>query len=828
MAHKKEKRKRKKKHFFLHSFFKLFLLLVFLGAGVGLGLVAFAAVEAPAVDTLDVTPSGFRTEIVDEAGKTTRILAGEGANRVYVTLDRVPKELQEAFVAIEDARFYQHHGIDVKGIVRAGIKGVANGFHFSEGASTITQQLLKNNVFTGWTQEKNLMDRVIRKVQEQYLAVRLEQKYSKEYILENYLNTINLGSGCWGVQAASMQYFGKEVSELSLSECAVLAGITKNPSGYSPFRSTESCQKRQHLVLQAMLDQGYISQEAYDAACADDVFTRIQEQKDNTDKSGVLSYYEDALLEQIVSDLELSRGCTEDEAWQMIYRGGLTIYSGMNSDLQKIVEEEINNDDNFSSDAQASIVLADYKTGQVKAIAGGRGEKTASLVLNRATDSIRQPGSTFKIPGEYAAALEKDEITLGTAIDDAPAEYSDGRSVRNASGKYRGMTTVREAIEDSLNIPAVKVLQETGVDRVWEQLRSFGFTHLNDEDKVESLALGGTHNGVTNMQLAAAYGAIADGGAYRKLRFYQKVVDREGNVLLSTDTEPKTVIRKETASLLTLAMEDVIKSGTGKKAAFDGMSLAGKSGTTTDQKDLWFVGYSPYYVCSVWGGYDNNQAQEDGSYVKYLWKAVMQRAHEGLEDTGFSGMEDLVTCRICTKCGKKAVDGLCDDTVQGNMTRTEYYEAGTAPTKDCDCHEAVQICTVSGERAGEYCPEDTIQTKVYLKEASKDTADVAYVVPENLKTGSCTEHKSWWDRWFGNEENPEDPDTAQPGDGTGQPGADNTETPETPETPDDQMGQTSDGTEDKQPEAGQEDTKPKEDKNLAGKVLDWLTGKTQE
>ena len=828
MAHKKENRKRKKKHFFLRSFFKLFLLLVFLGAGVGLGLVAFAACEAPKMDTLDVTPSGFRTEIVDDTGKTTRILAGEGANRVYVTLDRVPKELQEAFVAIEDARFYQHHGIDVKGIARAGVKGILNGFHFSEGASTITQQLLKNNVFTTWTQEKNLMDRVIRKVQEQYLAVRLEQKYSKAYILENYLNTINLGSGCWGVQAASMQYFGKEVSELSLSECAVLAGITKNPSAYSPFRSPESCQKRQHLVLQAMLEQGYISQETYDAACADDVFDRIQAQKDNTDKNSVLSYYEDALLEQIVSDLELSKGCTEDEAWQMIYRGGLTIYSGMNSELQKIVEEEINTADHFSSDAQASIVLADYKTGEIKAIAGGRGEKTASLVLNRATDSIRQPGSTFKIPGEYAAALEQDTITLGTTIDDAPAEYSDGRSVKNASGKYRGMTTVREAIEDSLNVPAVKVLQETGVDRVWELLRSFGFTHLNDEDKVEALALGGTHNGVTNLQLAAAYGAIANGGAYRKLRFYEKVVDRDGNVLLDTEMEPKTVIRKENAQLLTLAMEDVIKSGTGKKAAFDGMSLAGKSGTTTDQKDLWFVGYSPYYVCSVWGGYDNNQAQEDGSYVKYLWKAVMQRAHEGLEDTGFSGMDDLVTCQMCTKCGKKAVDGLCNDTVQGNMTRTEYYEAGTAPTKDCDCHEAVRICTVSGEKAGEYCPEDTIQTKVYLKEASKDTADTAYVMPEKLQTGSCAQHKNWWDRWFGNGEHPENPDATQPGDATGQPDEGNTDPPQMPETPVNPPVQTPEDTENQQTESGQEDTKPKEDKNLAGKILDWITGKTQE
>ena len=749
MVRNKKKIKKKKKHRLGRLLLRLVFLLLFLGIGTGIGLVVFAACNAPDVDTLDVTPSGFLTEILDDQGKTTRILAGEGANRVYVTLDRIPEDLQRAFVAIEDERFYTHHGIDVKGIARAALKGVLNGFHFSEGASTITQQLLKNNVFTSWTSEQNFADKLTRKLQEQYLAVRLEQKESKEWILENYLNTINLGSGCWGVQAASMQYFGKEVSELSLAECSVVAGITKNPSGYNPLKHPEECQNRQLLVLAAMLKQGYITQEEYEAAKQEDVFAQIRETNANSDQSTVLSFYEDALLLQIVKDLQQEKHCTEDEAWQMIYRGGLTIRSCENQDIQTIVEEEINNEDNYASDAQASLVLMDPFTGQIKAIAGGRGEKTASLVLNRATDSERQPGSTFKVPGEYAAALEVGAITLGTVIDDAPYTYSDGTKLRNASGKYSGRTTVREAITDSLNVPAVKVLQDVGVDAVWETLKNFGFETLTVDDKVEALALGGTHNGVTNVQLTAAYGALAASGEYHKPIFYTEVVDQDGNVLLSSDVETKQVISKENALLLTMAMQDVIRNGTGKKASFEGMSLAGKTGTTTDKRDLWFVGYSPYYVCGVWGGYDDYREQSETDYVKYLWKNVMRRVHEDKQDIGFSGAENLSVCEICTKCGKRATKGLCDSTLQGDMTVREYFAPGTVPTRYCDCHEAVNICTASGKRAGEYCPEEEVTTKIYLKQGSEDTEDEKYVLPGSLKNDVCDQHKSWWDRWFG-------------------------------------------------------------------------------
>ena len=268
---------------------------------------------------------------------------------------------------------------------------------------------------------------------------------------------------------------------------------------------------------------------------------------------------------------------------------------------------------------------------------------------------MRQPGSVIKIVGEYAAALDTGAITLGTVIDDAPTTYSDGTAIRNASGKFGGMTTIRSGIANSTNVLALKCFQQTGMDTVWSYLEKFGLTHLTEEDKVEALALGGTHGGVTNLEMTAAYSAIASGGTYTEPTFYMKVLDREGNVLLENTPEQHTAVRSTTSALLTSAMEDVLTSGTGTRAWFSGMDLAGKSGTTTDLRDLWFVGYSPYYACGVWGGYDDFSAQSSSAYVKNIWKAVMQRAHQGLSRRDFTGTEELTPCTICTKCGALAV-----------------------------------------------------------------------------------------------------------------------------------------------------------------------------
>lgn len=713
----------------------------------GVGIIIFAVGTAPKLDGLAVAPTEFLTTVLDDDGQVMTTLAGEGSNRVYVTLEQVPVHTQQAFVAIEDERFYRHMGIDIKGILRAAVRGVMAG-RFSEGASTITQQLLKNNVFTGWTSERSFWNKLVRKLQEQALAIQLERQVSKEWILENYLNTINLGSGCWGVQAAAKKYFGKDVSGLDLAESAMLAGLTKNPSGYSPLNYPEAARQRQELVLEKMRELGYITDTEYGEALAEPVTEQIAEIQDGSREVQILSWYEDALLNQVCGDLQEEYGYTKEEAWRLLYRGGLTVEAAQDSALQAIAEEEINREENYSSDAQASLVLLDFRTGQVKAIVGGRGEKTASLVLNRATDSMRQPGSTLKVVGEYAAVLEKGG-TLGDVYDDAPCMYADGSSIRNVSGTFGGRMTVRQAITDSVNVVAVKAFRQTGAEKVYSRLKDFGFAGLTDADLVESLALGGTHSGVTNLELTAAYGALANRGRYCEPAFYSRVLNRDGTVLLEREAEPAQVVDAQTADLLTSAMESVLENGTGQEAAFSGMSLAGKSGTTTDRRDVWFVGYSPYYACGVWGGYDDNRAQSGSNYVKRIWRQVMSRGHERLGDIGFIGVRQLSLRQICGKCGKLAIEGLCSHTLQGDMSYEEAFIPGTEPREYCDCHEQVQICTVSGKKAGIFCPLTGVQRQTYLRQGTPGTADETAVMPEGLPESSCTVHGRWWNGMFG-------------------------------------------------------------------------------
>ena len=735
--------KRKKRHPFLKALG--IFLLIFLLAGVS--FLIYCVMKAPDISALDARPQNYRSTVLDDSKNVVLTLSGESSNRVYVSLDQVPDDLEHAFIAVEDSRFYKHHGVDLYGIARAFVKGVTTG-DFSQGASTITQQLLKNNVFTDWTDEKTFLDKLERKIQEQYLAIRLENTVDKDWILENYLNTINLGGGNWGVETAAKYYFGKDVSQLDLAECACLAAITKNPTAYNPLKNPEKNAKRRLIVLKDMLDQGYITTDAYNAAGAEDVYSEIQSIGGVVDSAQVMDYFQDALIYELIDDLESSTGCTEAEAWNQIYKGGLTIYSTESSLLQQTADSVINDDEYYINDAQSSMVLIDNETGAVKALIGGRGEKTASLVYNRATTETRQPGSTIKVPGEYAAALDAGDITLATTFDDAPYAYSDGTAVVNSDGLYKGETTVRDAIAESRNIIALKVFQQAGIDSVWDMLKKFGIDTLTDADKVEALALGGTSGGVTNLEMTAAYSALSRGGEYIKPYYYTKVVDHDGNTILEHDVDETRAVRESTAKLLTSAMESVMTDGTGTDAAFDGQELAGKSGTTSNVTDAWFIGFSSYYTCGVWGGYDDHSSQESSAYTHSLWRAVMEQIHSSLGESTLDDADNMDSADICIKSGKLAVDGVCDDTLQGDMTRTEYFAPGTEPAEDCDIHEKVSICTASGQIATQYCP--STEERVYLKQGTDGTEDEAYVMPTGL--GKCTLHTKpahWWDNLFG-------------------------------------------------------------------------------
>ena len=754
---------------FIRILFMCLITLCVVVACLGIGSIRGVIANAPDVDDVDIMPLGYASFLYDDEGNQIRKLAAPDSNRLPVSIDQIPEDLQHAVVAIEDERFYEHNGIDVRGILRAGVKALTSG-SLSEGASTITQQLLKNNVFTNWTNESTQLERITRKLQEQYLAVQIEKKVDKQTILENYLNTINLGAGAYGVQAASRQYFNKDVWDLNLSECATLAGITQAPTKYNPIENPKENAKRRKEVLDHMLEQGYIDQTSYEEALYDDVYSRIsaaQEANTNT-KSTVYSYFEDELIDQVINDLMNIKGYTKTQAQNLLYSGGLKIMTTQSASIQSILDEEYSNPENYPSyvqyyldyaltvkdpdgnevnyskemmklyfqnedpsfdllfdspeegqtyidrykasiladgstvvaeranfapQPQSSMSIIDQHTGYVKAIVGGRGKKTASLTLNRATDTTRQPGSTFKIVSTYAPALNELGMSLATTFEDEPYNYPSGAPVNNASRTYGGTTTIRTAIRNSVNVVAVKCLEQVTPTLGLQYLDNVGFTtlaHGPDADTDANgnvytdanlaTALGGITHGVTNVELCAAYAAIANGGNYIKPIYYTKILDHNGNVLIENTSAGRSVIKESTAWLLTNAMEDVVQNGTGTACQLSNMAVAGKTGTTEDYNDLWFVGYTPYYTCAVWSGYDNNEKLPDYArdFHKNLWRKVMSRIHEGMEYKSFDQPSTIECISICSETGLLPRAGC--------PVEEEYFDVGTIPSEYCDQH----------------------------------------------------------------------------------------------------------------------------------------------
>lgn len=743
-------------------------LLGVCGACAGVGLFMGVIATAPDISNVDVTPAGYSTTVYDRNGNQITKLVAENSNRVYVTMDKIPKHTQHAFVAIEDERFYEHNGIDIQGIMRAGVTALTSG-DLSQGASTITQQLLKNNVFLTWTSESSTIDKFKRKFQEQYCAVQLEKNMDKDKILENYLNTINLGQNTLGIQAASLRYFGKPASDLTISESAVIACITQNPSWWNPISHPENNANRRDEVLKKMHNQGYITDAEYEEAKADNVYERIQKVNEETEQNTIYSYFVDELVDQIMSDMQEQLGYSPTQAYNTLYSGGLQIFTTQDLSIQKICDEEMENPENYPENVkwylkyqvtfedatgetknfstynfenyfkenrsskfnsiydskeeaeadieefknavsgpgwefiaetvsltpqpQASVTIMDQTTGDVLAIVGGRGTKEASLTLNRASDTKRQPGSCFKVLAAFAPALETGQYTLASTQMDAPYNYANGRPVNNWYGdKYKGVCTYRYGIEQSLNIVTVKALTDITPRVGFDMLLNMGFTTLVEKrtewdgsissDITQSLALGGLTDGVTNVELTAAFASIANSGTYNKPRFYTSIIDHDGLPLIENNVKSRQVLKPSNAYCLTSAMTDVVTKGTGAKVNFGNMGIAGKTGTTTSNVDVWFSGYTPYYTCATWAGYDNNvhMGATETNTAKFLWKSIMGRIHENLEYKNFERAEGVVDCTVCAVTGKKP-NAFC------TQTRTEIMDKDSVPQDMCPGHD---------------------------------------------------------------------------------------------------------------------------------------------
>ncbi len=780
-----------------------FIGLIVCGISAGVGIFKGILASTPRIALEAVAATGEATIVYDREGNEIDQYVSMNSNRIQINnMDLIPKHLGQAFVAIEDERFYQHNGIDYYGIGRAAWRFVQTMGKSKEGASTITQQLLKNTIFTTWTEENgNMIKMIKRKLQEQYLALEISKWYDKDEILLRYMNVINLGQNTLGVESASQRYFGKSCSELTLSECAVIASITQSPTKYNPIRYPEQNAKRRLKCLNTMLELEFITKEEYDEAIADTeaVYKRIGlydiDYRTSTNTTAG-SYFSDAVYEQVRSDLVNIAGYSETTAEYLMLSGGLRIESTMDPTIQAIADEEFANTANYpenvklllnyaltifttdkervnfskenmttwfkenkdksfnlifsSQDAayeaittyrsamlaklgiadreenytesisltpqpQAAMAIEDQKTGYVVAIVGGRGVKEGRRTLNRATDAQRSPGSTFKVLAAFAPALDSMGQTLATPYIDAPFNYNDGKPVSNWYKGYRGINPIREAIRESLNIVAVKTLTTIGPQLGYNYLLNFGFTTLTDgvtiknqffTDVNQTLALGGLTYGVTPYELNAAYAAIANKGNYVEPKLYTRVTDANGKVILdNTNPSTKQVIKETTAYLLTDAMVDVVTTGTGASCNFDSkMAIAGKTGTSSDYHDVWFAGFTPYYTCSVWAGYDNNVAMRNSNpgketdVSKTLWRAVMKRIHENLPPEQFSIPQGIVKAEICRVSGLLPLPGICTE------TRTESFAEGTVPVENCNVHFEGWVCNYDHLPATPDCP----------------------------------------------------------------------------------------------------------------------------
>lgn len=770
---KNTKKKKKKKINFLKLFSLILAFVIIIGT---VSTLAMALVVIKTAEPIDPTKISEQLDessfIFDDKGVLIEKISN-GEYSSVVPLQQIPKDLQNAVVAIEDERFYEHNGVDIKRVFGAlwyDIKTMS----LAQGASTITMQVAKNLYTT--------MDKTwTRKLKDIYYAVELEKVLSKNQILHAYLNTIGLGRGTRGVQAAAHVYFNKDVSELNLAENAMIAGITKNPYKYSvyitapitinddfnnmqvslipsnedtPEPTNEDLQvystllnkglisnleynqllkndfyvrkavlnpdskERQEVVLKMMLKNNYITEAQYNEAVSYPIEVKLGKKK----QTNISSYFGDKVKEETITALK-SVGYSDEDANEILYSGGLRVYSTLDSRIQGILEDEINNPSNFpgsrvDSDGipqpQVASVIMDQYTGQVKALVGGRGI-SGSRIYNRALNP-RQPGSSIKPLAVYLPALENG-FTAASGIVDEPIKNEKGQYWPKNYGRYDGPTTLRNLVIKSSNVGAVQVAQKLGPSKMIDYLKNMGFSTLvtrsdnssiNDENL--SLALGGMSKGVTPLDLTAAYAAVANAGTYTKPVFITKIENASGTVLYENKTETRQIASPQAAYIMTDIMKDVVNRGTGGRARVQNMVTVGKTGTTNDEKDIWFSGYTPYYTSALWIGEDQPKDLNKTSDVpSRLWSRIMTRVHENLPSKSFDVPSGLTNATVCQETGLLAGP---------NCSRkySELFMSGTVPSKVCDNHTPIVTEGLLDDESIENAAEDDKKDKPETEE----------------------------------------------------------------------------------------------------------------
>ena len=695
-------------------FVLIFLLLCVIGAGVIAGVFFGLFGDDFEITKEELTIGAANSVIVDQNGAVIAELSGDEKRKI-ISLEDMADYLPKAYVAMEDERFYQHSGVDLKRTAGAIIQTLLG--NSSYGGSTITQQLVKNLT---QDDERAGLAGIMRKVREWAKAYQVERMISKDQILELYLNILYVGGegNLHGVELGAEYYFSKSAKDLTLAECAYMAGINSSPSRYNPFDETtdnaELIKKQTKVALNKMNELGYInSQEEYDAAIAE-VDAGLKFQKGAIATTSSYSYHTEALLDQVIDQFVEEKDWSEQFAENYVYSSGLTIYSTVDTNIQTQMEEEFAKDryivagrdvdsetgEKKNDHSQAAMVVIDYKTGNVVGTVGGLGEKTESRGLNRATQSVRQTGSSIKPIAVVAPALQEKVITASTVYKDQETDFGGNYIPKNQSGYTNQNVNIRYFIAKSLNVPAVKIMRELSPSTSIEYLNKMGLSHINtDEDADLSLALGGTTNGATPLEMAAAYSTIANDGVYITPTFYTKVVDSSGNTVLTPKQEQTRVISEQNAYIVKSILQEPVKSGgTATYCAISGMDVAAKTGTTDDDYDRWLCGFTPYYAGACWFGYDQPETVHySGNPAGNIWDGVMTTIHKDLENATFTRPSGIVEQTVCRTTGCLATTGC-------NNKYTEIFTQDNLP-EQCEGHGSQTICSESGLVATQYCSQ---------------------------------------------------------------------------------------------------------------------------
>ena len=701
----------------------LILIIAVIATGVVVGMIYGGWGDDFEITKEELVIGSSNSVILDKDGNKLAELSGD-ENRKIIKLDQMPKNLKNAYVAIEDERFYKHSGVDFKRTGAAVVQYVLHAGKSSFGGSTITQQLVKNITKDD---ERSGAEGVLRKVKEWAKAYQIERMLSKDQILELYLNIIFVGgSNNLGVEVGAEYYFNKSASDLDLAECAFLAGINNSPNSYNPYGEKDNSEKiknRTKTVLKKMNELGMVEKTEYDEAVKK-VDEGLNFQK-AANTGSVYSYHTDATISQVIEDIAKEKGISKSLASTYVYSSGLTIYSTQDTALQsKMDEVMVNKSKDYirkskkteGETSQSAMVIIDNSNGYVVGVEGGLGEKNESRGLNRATQSPRQTGSSIKPLTSLVPGINEGVITPATIYDDNSTDFGIKGWTPKDYNAFKGLITVRSAITTSQNIPFIKVVDELTPAKSAEYLEKMGVTSLTEQDKASlaAISIGGFTNGITPLEMAGAYATIANNGTYRRPMFYTKVTDPEGNTVLEGKQTNEEVISQQAAYVIKNLLKSVVEDsgGTAKYCKISGIDVAAKTGTTNKNYDKWLCGFSNYYTAATWYGFDQNEEVTGSTNVAgKIWDAVMTKVHEGKESSKFEQPSGVVTETICRTSGKKATSK-CSDTYQ------EVFVEGKVPD-ECDGHtNATQICSETGLKANEYCPNKI--TKYYSYTVDKE------------------------------------------------------------------------------------------------------------